>query len=257
MKNLKYVAVICMAAVAFAACDSDNNDVTELPEVFTGKRLVKIENSNNSPIVDGSELTYSNGKLVGFSIYEIYDGKKESNLYKISYSGNTVTVIEQLRSNGEKEESVYTLNADGYAVSMTHISIEEYEDKLYTETYHCTFEYNDGYLVKIVDEEGPTLINYQDGDVVSYSQMGKTYQCTASAIPNKGGVLPFNGWLDDAAVGELFAAHYAGILGKPTKHLLATEGTETYSYVMDGEYVKTCTSSFSGGYEDVVTYTFN
>lgn len=45
---------------------------------------------------------------------------------------------------------------------------------------------------------------------------------------------------------ELHIAYYAGILGKPTKHLIASQKEnsyeETYEYVLDAdEYVKTCT----------------
>lgn len=246
-----------MAVVAFAACDNDENEELELPEVI-GKRLVKVESSSSS-IIDGEEFTYSDGKLTGYASYEIYQGEKESQSYSITYSDNTVTVTNLSRTGGEKEESVYTLNAEGYAVSMVHTDIEEYEGEFDTETYHCTFEYSDGYLVKIVDDdEGATTINYQDGDVVSYSQMGRTYQCVASSILNKGGILPFLGWLGDTTAGELAIVHYADILGKSTKHLLSTEGNYTYKYELDDEeYVKTCTATSASDHEGVLTYTFN
>ena len=63
---------------------------------------------------------------------------------------------------------------------------------------------------------------------------------------------------------ELHIAYYAGILGKPTKHLIASQKEkfgynsyeETYEYVLDAdEYVKTCTIN-SKGYVSSYNYIF-
>lgn len=258
MKNVKLMAMICLAAVAFAACGDDENQEADPLEVFTGKRLVKVEMQSYPTLTEGEEFTYSNGKLTGYADYEKYNNETEARTYEITYTGNTVTVTCLSKTDGEKEENVYTLNAEGYAVSMVHTTIEEYGGQLHKDTYHNTFEYSDGYLVKAISNDGEvTEIRYKDGDVVSYSQLGHTYLCTASTNLNKGGILPFYGWLGDAGSGELVVAHYAGILGKPTTHLLSTEGNYTYTYTLDGEYVKTCTATWKSGTSETKTYTFN
>lgn len=256
MKVFKLTLAALALIMGFVACSSDDDETT-VPEIFTGKRLVKLDYSTSSSWKEWDELTYSKGKLTRFTYVEEYEGEQEKENFQITYSGNTVVVTNQSRSGKEKEEVIYTLNAEGYATSAVYTYIEEYEDELDTETETYTFGYTDGYLTKIevVNEEDKetTTISYDNGNVVSYHQMGNTYTCVASEKPNRGGILPPYGWLGDAAGAELQIAHYAGILGKHTKNLIAKEGPWEYTYSMDGEYVKSCTVNDN----EVFNYTFD
>lgn len=237
-------------------------ELTKLPDVFTGKRVTKIE---WAPSDKGwEEFTYTKGKLTKYIVGYFEDDKRDETVYNITYTGNQVKFARVFSTGSkEKEEFVYTLDANGYAVSsiLKQEGTDEDDGKFFTYTATQTFEYTGGYLTKttLTDEAGTDigLTTYKDGNVVSHSyydsvgQRKDTYEYTASDILNKGGVLPpNNGWID------VPFAYYAGILGKPTKNLIVSENNESYVYEMVGEYVKNCVAVLDDASRETYTYTF-
>lgn len=267
MKKGKMLAMMLVAIFAFSACGTDEEagESTKLPEIFTGKRVAQISYKSSDKNEDIEAMTYVNNKLTKYTDVEIseHDGRYEW-VYDVTYSGDQVKTYCKYADSKDSEETLYTLNAEGYAISAKITDIEdEREEGLFTYVTNQTFEYANGYLVKIVstDDDGEVTtmqINYSDGDVTSFSEergTKRTYTCTPSDILNKGGILPpNNAWFD--CDGNLEIGYYAGILGKPTKHLVAKVQESSgyaseYNYTLENEYVKTIRSQF-----ETVTYTF-
>ena len=250
MKNLFVIGLTLAICAGFTACgnDDDKQEVT-LPTIFEGKRITQCESTTNG-YTERNAYNYSNGKLISYSEYEISNKETFEDKYTIDYENNQVRI--SWKDGNDSEICTYSLNENGFATSAILVTKED-EDVWNT---HYTFEYDaNGYLIKITernDGEDAKIIEIErnDGDVLSFSYDDSKYTYTYTSNINKGGILPIdNGWLDVEA--ELHIAYYAGILGKPTKHLIASQKEkfgynsyyeETYKYVLDAdEYVKTCT----------------
>lgn len=102
-------------------------------------------------------------------------------------------------------------------------------------------------------EKSPQLqkLNGMKGMHPQFTRDGNKHTYIYTSVNNKGGILPLdNGWLDVDA--ELQIAYYAGILGKPTKHLVASRSSsnqlgyqETFQYKLDAEgYVEYFTTDY-------------
>lgn len=265
MKSIKKLFMIGLTSIVcagFIACSSDDDEKeVTLPTVFEGKRIAQYETTING-ITERKKFQYDNGKLISYSEYEISNKETIEDKYTIEY-GNQVRISWQ--DGNDSEVCTYSLNENGFATSAILVTKED-EDVWNT---HYTFEYDtNGYLIKITeksDGEDAKIIEIErnDGDVLSFSYDDSQYTYTYTSNINKGGILPIdNGWLDVEA--ELHIAYYAGILGKPTKHLIASQKEkfgynsyeETYEYVLDAdEYVKTCTIN-SKGYVSSYNYIF-
>lgn len=243
--------VMCIGLTSCSDNDEGNNGAISLPVVFEGKRLVKCEYkpiySNN---IEGETYQYDKDKLVSHTEFEVDNDDIFEEKYTIDYAKNQVKV--SWKDGSDSDICTYTLNENGYAVSAT---LETREDEDVWNTYY-TFEYDpDGYLIKITEKDDDYTetvnIKWQNGDAVSYGYDDYNYEYTYSSDLNKGGILPSdNGWLDLEA--DLYIAYYAGILGKPTKHLISKKEekqnnndytySEEYKYTLDEEgYIKTYT----------------
>lgn len=232
------------------------------PSVFTGKRVTKISAPYGAN--DYETYDYSDGNLIKFSDdSEDDDGGRR--VYNLAYIGNQVKV-RAVYNNGDTEEYLYTLNAEGYAVSAITTATDELER--YTATQ--LFEYENGYLVKIVSKDNERKntiqIKYTNGNAISYSvkevgdeePLDYTSTYTYSETLNKGGVLPLDdNWLDaGGSYGYLSIAYYAGILGKPTTNLVKANGSRSYEYEMKDGYVEKCTVMSNGTIREVSSYSF-
>lgn len=253
MKNLFVIGLTSVICASFAACGSDDEPEIKLPTIFEGKSIAQCEWGNNG-YIEKSVYNYDNGKLISYSEFEISGNETYEDKNTIEYSGNQVKI--SWKDGSDSEICTYTLNESGFAISALLVTKEE--DDVWDTNY--TFEYDaNGYLTKITerssDETNSVVIKWVDGDALSYSKNSLNYVYTYNSDLNKGGILPpDNAWLDMDA--ELSIAYYAGILGRPTKHLIASQeqgSTETYEYTLDSEgYVKSCTSN-----ENNSSYTYN
>lgn len=244
MKNLFVIGLISVICAGFTACSNDDDEKeVNLPTVFEGKRIAQCETTNNG-LTERAVFHYDNGKLISYSDLEISGNDTYEDKYTVEYSKNQVKV--SWKDGGDSEICTYSLGENGFATSAVLVTDEEGD--VWNTNY--TFEYDaNGYLTKITekDDDGTNYaeIKWSEGNVVSYSADGHTCTYTYTSDLNKGGILPTdNGWVDMDA--ELHIAYYAGILGKPTKHLIASQkeySTESFQYTLDAEgYVKTCTS---------------
>lgn len=233
------------------------------PSVFTGKRVTKISAPYGSN--DYETYSYGQGNLIKFSD-DTEDGGRR--VFNLTYEGNQVNILASYEEYGT-EEYLYTLNAEGYAVSAVITAVDDSEEYVMTQS----FEYENGYLVKIVSKDDEVIITvqikYANGNVTSYSKSKKdigsekpysNYESgiyTYTEILNKGGLLPPDeDWLE-AGDGYLPIAHYAGILGKPTTNLVKTNGgSRSYEYEMKDEYVEKCTVISNGTNREVFSYSF-
>lgn len=228
------------------------------PSVFTGKRVTKISAPYGSN--DYETYSYGQGNLIKFSD-DTEDGGRR--VFNLTYEGNQVNILASYEEYGT-EEYLYTLNAEGYAVSAVITAVDDSEEYVMTQS----FEYENGYLVKIVskDEESVTTvrIKYANGNVLSYSTKEEgvypyEYESgiyTYTEILNKGGVLPLDDTWLEAGDGYLSIAHYAGILGKPTTNLVKANGSRSYEYEMKDGYVEKCTVMLNGMIREVSSYSF-
>lgn len=252
MKNLFVIGLTSVICASFAACGSDDEPEIKLPTIFEGKRIAQYEWTNNG-YTEKSIFSYDNGKLISYSEFEISDSESYEDKNTVEYSGNQVKI--SWKDGSDSEICTYTLNESGFAITALLVTKEEGD----TWNTNYTFEYDaSGYLTKITerssDETNSVVIKWVDGDAVSYSKNNLNYVYTYNTDLNKGGILPpDNAWLDMEA--ELFIAYYAGILGRPTKHLIVSQeenGTEN-EYILDSEgYVKSCTSK-----DNHSSYTYN
>lgn len=256
MKNLFVIGLTSVICASFAACGSDDEPEIKLPTIFEGKRIAQCEWGNNG-YIEKSVFNYDNGKLISYSEFEISSNETYEDKSTIEYSGNQVKI--SWKDGNDSEICTYTLNESGFATSALLVTKEEGD--VWNTNY--TFEYDaNGYLSKITersdDETTSVVIKWVDGDALSYSKNSLNYVYTYKSDLNKGGILPpDNAWLDMDA--ELSIAYYAGILGRPTKHLIASQeqgSTETYEYTLDSEgYVKSCTSNVHNSFH-TYNYTF-
>ncbi|MCM1020800.1 MAG: DUF4595 domain-containing protein [Muribaculum sp.] len=142
------------------------------------------------------------------------------------------------------------LNSSGYASKV----LEVYSDG-YTDTWE--FKYNAAdqlnYMKRSEDDE-VTNITYTDGDITSVSVKDEDndkpevhkISYSESPISNKGGVMLFD-LMFNIDMDEMGVAYYAGLLGKPTKHLpfrlTYDRGYTTFSWDLNNDGLPTILTS--------------
>lgn len=211
-------------ASIFACSNEDEQSQATLPTIFEGKRITEYAYSQGANYIEKEVFSYQAGKLVSYSEFEISPNETYEDKYTVEYNDSQVKVL--WKDDSDSEVCTYSLDENGFATSALLATIEN-EDTWNT---YYTFEYDtNGYLIKITekyDGEKPTAteIEWNEGNASSFTRDGNKYTYIYTSYINKGGILPLdNGWLDVDA--ELQIAYYAGILGKPTKHLVASSSS--------------------------------
>lgn len=253
MKDFLTIGLTSAVLASIVACSNDNEQQQQvtLPTIFEGKRITEYAYSLGANYTEKEVFSYQAGKLVSYSEIEISPDGTYEDKYTVGYNDRQIKV--SWKDDSDSEVCTYSLDENGFATSALLTTIED-EDTWNT---YYTFEYDtNGYLIKITekyDGEKPTTtkIEWNEGDASSFTRDGNKHTYIYTSVNNKGGILPLdNGWLDVDA--ELQIAYYAGILGKPTKHLVASRSSsnqlgyqETFQYKLDAEgYVEYFTTDY-------------
>lgn len=240
---MKKIAFLLLALLAFG-CSDDEGAIAEEPwteieiptPVMDRMLLTEVCESSGVPDVTTHEkFLYSNGWMTSHSSTQKFTADDEQTIlsnqinfqYTLNYSIATLT-----DDSGNKR--VYTLNEQGYATQCIYTS--DYQVRQYI------FSYTDGYLTQVTEEVTSTdgisettnslklSLAYKKGDLISV---------TAPSITNE----PFTGYsenqtnfesgkdinyyrlpclllLDTYPLSFHPEAMFAGMLGKPTQHLV-------------------------------------
>ena len=204
-----------------------------------------------------NEYAYTDNKLTSYTNTQSISIGEEivqelSHQVTLQYENNLVTMIDS-----EDNKWIYTLNEQGYATQCTYTTISQIRQ--------YNFTYTDGYLTQL--HENITSINgtlqpenashtlslvYQYVELISVTSPSLTNESFTDYGENKimyeaGETinyyrLPCLDLLETYPLSFHQCALFAGILGKPTQHLVARSTPEnnnneytTYSYTFDNE----------------------
>lgn len=229
------LALVLTTSMVFTACSEKNDDPNE--EVEQGKVVVDPENVfvNGLPKSIGDYTIDKNSKDQVVFIYNQKEKEYITFEYKNKNLGATEepNVVMAVENKGYKMVYNLFLNKYGY---VRYCDAIEYNtsNNIYTEK--IDFEYNkDRQLTKIVETVGgyktTSSITYKNGDAIETSEVSQkegkeTAHCkiyytsdkVTSPIENKGCIMDFAHGLG-LGNEDLAFIYYAGMLGKPTKHL--------------------------------------
>lgn len=215
-------------SMTFSSCSNDNADENKA--------------SNNNEVNPSNVFTGDRIQKAGTMAFT-YD--KDGFVTSINDDGSNVTFqyVAATRSGRQCKEVIITIPGDDAEPSYTitcQIGNNGFISSGIDSSDHDTwaFEYDgDGHLIKMVRSEGNNTVStmtYKDGDIVSSTEIddddiaaekkgsNATISYTsanyATPIENKGGVMEFDEMFN-VDMDEMSYAYYAGLLGKPTKHL--------------------------------------
>lgn len=224
--------------------------MTEVEETYMTTSSTAINTIKNEYAYTDNKLTsYTNTQSVSIGDEIV---QKLFHQVTLQYENNLVTVIDS-----EDNKWIYTLNEQGYATQCTYTTISQVRQ--------YNFTYTDGYLTQL--HENITSINdtlqpenashtlslvYQYGELISVTSPSLTNESFTDYGENKimyeaGETinyyrLPCLDLLETYPLSFHQCALFAGILGKPTQHLVARSTPEnnnneytTYSYTFDNE----------------------
>ena len=228
MNKIYAFMLSALMAVALVSCGSNDETDTPQPAPVGPKRVfTKVPKS-----IAGSEFkTDASGRLIGLS------GSSEAYAYTLDYNtkankgkNEPDVVITQTEDGVIGTITKVFLNEKGY---VKHAEMQQYDkDKKPYPPYSYDLTYNaDDHIQTVIEtnknRKSITTISYKDGDIVSCTDKIGTETNTyvthytskevTTPIVNKGGLMPYS--LFGVDVDELDIAYYAGMLGKPTRHL--------------------------------------
>lgn len=244
MNRINGLLIVITCLLSACSDDNESRGVPSHRPTLTSIILTENINSDAQNVLKTEEYLYSKETLTSHHItQEFYDqkmtGEKQTLTLQntLTYSGLSVTL---------EEEGVgtytYTLNEEGYAsscVCQTAHQKREYQ-----------FTYTKGYLTKLTEriegkEYSSVSLNYTDGDLFSVTAYNNNIENTLNYTPgtdvNIYG-LPCLTLLDTYPLSLHIDAWYAGLLGKPTQHLVTEVTPEenpneitTYTYIITPE----------------------
>lgn len=228
MNKIYTFMLSALMAVALVSCGSNDETDTPQPAPVGPKRaFTKVPKS-----IAGSEFkTDASGRLVGFS------GGSETYAYTLDYNtkankgkNEPDVVITQTEDGVIGTITKVFLNEKGY---VKHAEMQQYDkDKKPYPPYSYDLTYNaDDHIETVIEtnknRKSITTISYKDGDIVSCTDKIGTETNTyvthytskevTTPIVNKGGLMFYDFFGVD--IDELEIAYFAGMLGKPTRHL--------------------------------------
>ena len=226
----KIYAFMLSALMAIALVSCGSNDETDTPQpapVGPKRAFTKVPKS-----IAGSEFkTDASGRLVGFS------GGSETYAYTLDYNtkankgkNEPDVVITQTEDGVIGTITKVFLNEKGY---VKHAEMQQYDkDKKPYPPYSYDLTYNaDDHIQTVIETDknrkSITTISYKDGDIVGCTDKIGTETRTyvthytskevTTPIVNKGGLMLYD--LFGVDIDELEIAYFAGMMGKPTRHL--------------------------------------
>ena len=228
MNKIYTFMLSALMAIALVSCGSNDETDTPQPAPVGPKRaFTKVPKS-----IAGSEFkTDASGRLVGFS------GGSETYAYTLDYNtkankgkNEPDVVITQTEDGLIWTITKVFLNEKGY---VKHAEMQQYDkDKKPYPPYSYDLTYNaDDHIQTVIEtkenRKSITTISYKDGDIVSCTDKTGTETNThvthytskevTTPIVNKGGLMFYDFFGVD--IDELEIAYFAGMLGKPTRHL--------------------------------------
>lgn len=280
---MKKIAFLLLTLLAFG-CSDDEGGITEEPwteieiPVPAMDRMLLTEVCKSSGVPDvtrNEEFLYSNGWMTSHSSTQKFTVYGEqtilANLINFQYTGSYS--IATLTDDSDNKR-VYTLNEQGYATQCIYTS--SYQMRQYA------FSYANGYLTQVTEEVTPTdgigkttsslklSLNYKKGDLISVTAPSLTnepftdYSESQTNFESGQDInyyrLPCLQLLETYPLSFHQEAMFAGMLGKPTQHLVtrvsphvAAEGSTehtNYTYRFNGSGKPTAIHSrtiYSGG----------
>lgn len=238
------VLALLLSAVLACGCSNDEGGIAEEPwteiEIPTPamNRMLLTEVCESSGVPDVAtyeEFLYSNGWMTSHSSTQKLTADDEQTIlsnqrnvqYTLNYSVATLT-----DDSGNKR--VYTLNEQGYATQCVYTS--SYQTRQYL------FSYTNGYLTQLTEEITPTdgigettssfklSLTYKKGDLISVIAPSITNEPFTGYSENQTNFesgkdinyyrLPCLLLLDIYPLSFHQEAMFAGMLGKPTQHLV-------------------------------------
>lgn len=226
----KIYAFMLSALMAIVLVSCGSNDETDTPQpapVGPKRAFTKVPKS-----IAGSEFkTDASGRLVGFS------GGSKTYAYTLDYNtkankgkNEPDVVITQTEDGVIGTITKVFLNGKGY---VKHAEMQQYDkDKKPYPPYSYDLTYNaDDHIETVIEtnknRKSITTISYKDGDIVSCTDKIGTETNTyvthytskevTTPIVNKGGLMFYD--LFGVDIDELEITYFAGMLGKPTRHL--------------------------------------
>ena len=228
MNKIYTFMLSALMAIALVSCGSNDETDTPQPAPVGPKRaFTKVPKS-----IAGSEFkTDASGRLVGFS------GGSETYAYTLDYNtkankgkNEPDVVITQTEDGLIWTITKVFLNEKGY---VKHAEMQQYDkDKKPYPPYSYDLTYNaDDHIQTVIETDknrkSITTISYKDGDIVSCTDKIGTETNTyvthytskevTTPIVNKGGLMLYD--LFGVDIDELEIAYFAGMMGKPTRHL--------------------------------------
>ena len=109
-KTLSVIGSFCLGislSIAVIACANDNDHTTPLPEIHVNDCVPTILSYDWSEDYNFNiNFNYDdNGRLTGAKSYEYLEWRTQEISYNISYSGTTITIVEEMNNT---EDNTYT-----------------------------------------------------------------------------------------------------------------------------------------------------
>lgn len=265
MKKINLFAILAMVfavSTFFVSCDKDDDDVNS----NKGKVVKEVAYNDGEDANYKYSYNYSGDKVNEISYYDedkfvttadiskIYGKSKESTLsigfFNIMIKTNEQEYMSSTKwSDGDEDiEAGYKYDSNGFLTKITYQGIDEDEDPYYAA---MILTYTNGNLASV-------KLTYDKDE----KEFFRTITFKTSSYENKNGILcP---WLE-MDIDDGFIFYYAGLLGKPTKNLIASAQIQyadgetktieyTYSFNSDGDVTSTTWPSEWSDSECKVTY---
>lgn len=226
LRNLLSIALLLTLALTQVACSDDDGATLRPTLPGTGGGIVRrIEHLGGVTSSYDWQFTYGNGRLtqgVGL-LRDTHEDLDQSYTYtsKLAYGDRSVRL-----TNSSKESIKVTLNGSGYIEKMTvdrDIYQFYYMDGRLKGWDKTIFENNFGQATQY---RSSGVIEYQNGDLVKITYIETdnapvVFTFTPSAIVNTNGLLPETVSKELGVLG-IEHLYYAGLMGRPTTHLVGT-----------------------------------
>lgn len=246
MKLFKTMATIALVAssIGFASCSDDKNEPADGNDRNDGQEMV-VNPSNvfttgvPKQVGSMSITTGANGLVTAMSDPE--DGVKITFTYPTMSRADSYDVIMTKEEDGDKDIFNMLLNEAGFATYCKQIESDGNVEEWW-------FDYNaDGQLIMMKRSEGGnevTEITYSNGNITAVKMRSEDdgdggdhiISYGSSLIENKGCIMLFDETFG-IDMDEMAYAYFAGLLGKATKNLPASNSYtsfepqgEPYSY---------------------------
>ena len=232
--NIFTICIVSIYSFSFVSCGDENKVVEKdgiektsevsARQVFGANLPVSAPNISYIEYNDKGQVIEMITKNYGIVSFDYVNGSSrstEQSIVNVSFP--------KINSN-----IVMTIGSNGFVSKCTQTTFDKYENKTSNDSWY--FRYNEnGQMIYMYRSEGndeETSINYnQDGDIINIKQtsnmgMNIDYTCnifytssqTTSKIENSYMIMMFDE-LFRIDLDEMYVAYWAGLLGKPTKHL--------------------------------------